>query len=118
MSKTITIQEAGVPKSLNGVRKLNTKNSDGGATNWIPEDETEVGTLTITANGEYVASGSGLYGYSRVLVLVPGGGDVTVDGRTINVAPGGEGSAITGTIDGVPCRMYVDGNGNLVTETL
>ena len=118
MSKSITIGQNGVFANLDNVRKINTKNTGGGATNWIPEDETSTDALTITANGEYVASQSGLYGYSRVLVLVPGGGDATVDGRTISVAPGGEGSSIAGTIDGVPCRMYVDEDGNLVTETL
>lgn len=117
MSKDIYIAENGVQRALSDVLKINTKLASGSAVNWIPEDETGTDQLTITANGEYVASASGLYGYSRVLVLVPGGGDAVVDGRTISVPAGGEGSSIEGTIDGVRVRITVV-NGQLVTEEL
>jgi hypothetical protein len=116
LSKDIYIAENGVQRALNGVRKINTKLASGAA-NWIPEDETNTDQLTITENGEYVASASGLYGYSRVLVLVPGGGDAIVDGRTISVPAGGEGSSIEGTIDGVRVRITVV-DGKLITEEI
>lgn len=116
MSKDIYIAESGVRKDMSGVKKINTKLASGAA-NWIPEDEMSTDILTVTENGEYVASASGLYGYSRVLVLVPGGGDAVVDGRTITVPAGGEGSVIEGTVDGVPVRITVV-NGQLVTEEI
>ena len=74
MSKDIIIQEGGVNKNLNSIKKILTDEQDGGSCNWIPEDEAERGTKTITKNGTYKASDDDLYGYSKVIVNVKGGG--------------------------------------------
>lgn len=72
MSKNITIQEGGVAKSLT-VDKLKTDLVGGGTCNWVPEDETQLITKSVTKNGTYNASSDGAYGYSKVVVNVAGG---------------------------------------------
>lgn len=77
MSKNIIIQEGGVNKNLNSIKKILTDEQDGGSCKWIPEDEAERGTKTITKNGTYKASDDDLYGYSKVTVNVTGGSGST-----------------------------------------
>ena len=74
MSKNIIIQEGGLGKQLTA-DKLKTTLVGGGSCLWVPEDETTLGTKTITENGTYRASDDGYYGYSEV--TVSGIGSVT-----------------------------------------
>ena len=67
MSKNITIKEGGTAKQLT-VDKLKTHLVSGGTCLWVPEDETNLTTKTITENGTYTASDDGYYGYSQVTV--------------------------------------------------
>ena len=67
MSKNITIQEGGVAKQLT-VGKLKTNLASSGTCLWVPEDEVQLTTKTITENGTYKASDDGYYGYEQVVV--------------------------------------------------
>lgn len=67
MSKNIIIQEGGAPFQFS-VDKLETAKVGGGSLNWVPEEDTLLGTKTITKDGTYKASDEGLYGYSGVTV--------------------------------------------------
>lgn len=73
MSKNIIIQEGGVNKTLNGIKKIQTAKSGGGDVLWIPEEEIKTGNKTIKKNGTYYAKTDGLKGYVKVYVNVPGG---------------------------------------------
>lgn len=84
MSKNITIQEGGITKQLT-TDKLKTNLVGGGTCLWVPEDEVQLTTKTITENGTYKASDDGYYGYSEVTVNgigiatgIDGDGDVAV----------------------------------------
>lgn len=99
MSKNITIQEGGIAKSLT-VDKLKTDLVGGGTCNWVPEDETQLITKSVTKNGTYEASSDGAHGYSKVIVNVAGG-SVT-----------GKGS------DGNTHTYNVDGQGNIEDEVV
>lgn len=87
MSKNIVIQEGGVGRQFT-VDKLKTALVGGGSCNWVPEDEVQLTTLTVSENGTYSAADEGGYGYSQVIVNVPGGA---------GGAPGGAGSSVVGT---------------------
>lgn len=119
MSRQITIQEGGQPKSLT-VDKLQTALVGGGSCLWVPEDETTTTTKHITANGTYRAASDDAYGYSEVTVNVAGGngsadshGIPTIEGGTM---PGGIGSAVIGKDPetGNDVAVGVDEDGNLV----
>lgn len=69
--KQITIKEDGVSKS-ESVDFINTQVA-GGSANWMPEDEAQTGVFYVHANGEYVPSDYGLYGFFAVSVMVRGG---------------------------------------------
>jgi hypothetical protein len=100
MSKNITIQLDGVDVPITDAEELRTaEGGGGGSVVWVPEDETALGTLTATANGTYVASELGVYGFSVVVVNVPA-------------------DNVTGTdTDGNDYTITLDGQGYLV-ETL
>lgn len=68
MSKTITIQEAGVPKSAT-VSEIKT-NGINTTVLWVPEDETEKNDLTATENKTYTPE-EGYYAIGIVTVNVP-----------------------------------------------
>jgi len=70
MSKNIIIQEGGQGKQLTA-DKLETNLVGGGTCYWVPEDETQLTTKTITENGTYKAVDDGYFGYSEVTVNVP-----------------------------------------------
>ena len=76
MSKNITIQEGGVAKQLT-VNKLKTSLVDSGTCLWVPEDEVQLTTKTITENGTYKASDDGYYGYEQVIVNIANAGVAT-----------------------------------------
>lgn len=99
MSKNITIQEGGVAKSLTA-DKLKTDLVGGGTCNWVPEDETQLITKSVTKNGTYKASRDGAYGYSKVIVNVAGG------------SVSGKGS------DGNTHNYSTDDQGNIVDEVI
>ena len=81
MSKNIVIQEGGVGRQLT-VNKLKTNLVSGGSCLWVPEDDVQLTTKTITENGTYKAVTDGYYGYS----------DVTVSGigKATGTGPDGE----------------------------
>lgn len=76
MSKNLTIKEGGVAKQLT-VDKLKTNLVSGGTCLWVPEDEVQLTTKTITENGIYKASDDGHYGYSKVIVNIANAGTAT-----------------------------------------
>ena len=76
MSKNITIQEGGLAKQLT-VDKLKTNLVGSGTCLWVPEDEVQLTTKTITENGTYRASDDGYYGYEQVIVSIAGVGTAT-----------------------------------------
>lgn len=97
MSKNITIKEGATAKQLT-VDKLKINLVSGGTCLWVPEDETELTTKTITENGTYKASDDGYYGYSEVTVSGIGTATGTgEDGETHQYTEDGEGG-ITDTI--------------------
>lgn len=63
MSKDISIQENGVAQTLNTISKVVT-----GSVDWVPEDEIQLGDVTIKKNGEYKASEKNLYAFDKVFV--------------------------------------------------
>lgn len=69
----------GTPQVLSGVEKIQTPLVGGSSMTWLPEDETVATTLYVTENGEYDASDSGYYGYSKVTVMVAGGTGAMVE---------------------------------------
>ena len=73
MSKNIIIQEGGINKTLNGIKKIQTAKSGGGDVLWILEEDIKTGNKTIKKNGVYYAKTDGLTGYVKVNVNVPGG---------------------------------------------
>lgn len=88
MSKNITIQEGGVAKQLT-VDKLKTNLVSSGTCLWVPEDEVQLTTKTITENGTYKASDDGYYGYS----------EVTVNGVGTTTGKDGDGDDAIVTVD-------------------
>jgi hypothetical protein len=72
--KTVTIDQDGSPTSVT-VAKLVTNERDRGRIAWVAEDEAKVNEVLIRANGEYLASNIGVYGFYKVSVNVPGGED-------------------------------------------
>lgn len=97
MSKEIIIKEGGTAKQFD-TDKLETNIAAGGTCLWVPEDETQVGEITITKNGVYNAADDGLYGYYKV---------------TVN----GIGYAVGLDSDGDEAMTYSD-DGELVTEKI
>lgn len=92
MTRSVRIQESGVSQDFSDVKTLTTPVVGGGNATWMPEDETAVGEITITGNGEFVPSEHDLYGFYKVNVMVPGGGQGEY------VEPGGIGVNVDGTI--------------------
>lgn len=76
MSKTIIIDEAGLPKALT-VDALRTSKQGGGSEDWLPEDETNLVELDIGGSGTYRASDYGAYGISVARVTPKYGGGAT-----------------------------------------
>lgn len=92
MSKNISIQEGGVAKQLT-VDKLKTNLVSSGTCLWVPEDEVQLTTKSITENGTYKASDDGYYGYSEVIVSGQGtatGTDGDGDESVATTGPSGE----------------------------
>ena len=92
MSKNITIKEGGTAKQLT-VDKLKTNLVSSGTCLWVPEDEVQLTTKTITQNGTYKASDDGYYGYSEVTVSGIGtatGTDEDGDEAIVTTGEGGE----------------------------
>ena len=75
--------------------KIQTPAIGDGSVTWVPEADTRCVALTVTENGSKSASDGGVYGWDYVTVSV-------------------KGTSASGTIDGVPYTVTVDGSGNLV----
>ena len=102
MSKNIVIKEGGTDRNLTA-DKLKTNLYGGGTCLWVPEDETQLETKSITENGTYKAEDYGCYGYSQVSVNI----------KSVGVASGKNPST------GAPTAVTVDPQtGNLVTTEL
>lgn len=73
MSKNIIIQENGVEQVLSTISKVNTTRDGGGSADWVPEDETTLGQLTVNTNDTSIkARAQGYYGFSVVKVKASG----------------------------------------------
>lgn len=73
MSKNIVIQESGVDKALSSISKINTNLDGGGSADWVPQDEVNLGEITITTNDTTVkAKSQGYYAFSEVKVKANG----------------------------------------------
>lgn len=77
MSKNIIIAKDGEAMTLQGVDTLRTSAVGGGSVDWMPEDETTLAEITVTANGTYAASADNADGYRSVTVALPGGDEVS-----------------------------------------
>ena len=66
MSKNIIIQQNGTAQNFTA-SVLRTAKQGGGSVDWVPEDEVQVISKTVTENGEYVAEDENVYGYSEVI---------------------------------------------------
>lgn len=109
MSKNIAIQEGGTGRQFTA-DKLKTSLVGGGTCEWVPEDEVRLGTKRITASGTYAAEDDGCYGYSQVVVNVPG---------SAGGSPGGIGSAVQGIDgDGDERIVSIDERGSIVSEKI
>lgn len=90
MSKNISVQEGSIGKQLT-VDKLKTNLVGGGSCLWVPEDEINLGTKSVSENGTYVASDDGYYGYSQFTVsgvgTVTGRDPTTGDEKQVSVDP-------------------------------
>lgn len=69
MSKAIVIQKNGVDQEIS-VDRLSTPKVGGGRELWIPEDETNTGSVTVEKNGTVNASDAGLYGFHEAIIKV------------------------------------------------
>lgn len=76
MSKSIIIDEAGLPKALT-VDALRTSKQGGGTEDWLPVDETNLVELDIGGSGTYRASNYGAYGIAVARVTPKYGGGAT-----------------------------------------
>lgn len=96
MAKDITIWYDGLQRNYNNVEKIQALTADGNTELWVPEDEIHTSGITIYQNGEYLASTQNLYGFTSVIVDIQ------------------QATSVTGTKDGVPYTVTLDGSGNLV----
>lgn len=76
MSKSIIIDESGLPKALT-VDALRTSKQGGGTEDWLPADGTNLVELDIGGSGTYRASNYGAYGISVARVTPKYGGGAT-----------------------------------------
>lgn len=73
MSKNIVIQENGVEQTLSAISKISTTRDGGGSAEWVPEDGTTLGQLTVKTNDANITARSqGYYGFSMVRVKASG----------------------------------------------
>lgn len=95
---------------------------------WLPIDETVAATLTCSANGDYVASEYGFYGFSKVDVLLDGmgGAEIETDDEAgyvsvefVDVPAGGVGTTMV-AVDPVTNLMtyYEVDNEGVIQETI
>jgi hypothetical protein len=95
---------------------------------WLPIDETVAGVLTCSENGDYVASEHGLFGFSKVDVLVDGmggamievddgAGGVTVEWRDVPAGGAGTTMVATDPVTNVMTYYEIDSEG-VIQETV
>ena len=133
ISKKIIIKEWMTNKRITA-ETLTTDSVGDGSLIWVPWDARgHVGELDVSHNGEYLAADEGLFGWTKVNVMVAGGDDAEIettnpDGTTRTEwvrAPSstkedniGYGSgAVVGEMDGVTYEVTVDDDGYLVWTT-
>lgn len=131
VTEDITIMEYMTPNDYDGVETIVTNETGKSNLIWVPwAARRHVGVLEVSHNGEYVAADEGLFGWTKVNVLVAGGSGaemevVQADGTTRDEwveAPAstieddvGYGSgAIIGEYGGVTYIVTLDDDGNLV----
>lgn len=120
--KKIIVYEGG-QEHIFEAKKLRTPLQEGGTCDWVPEDDVQLTTKSISKNGTYNASSDDAYGYSKVTVNVSGGnGSADSHGKPTggDIKPGGAGSAVVGTDPetGNDVVVGVDEEGNLVTTPI
>ena len=70
LAKSVKIKKDGETETYNTVKKIHTHDADGHSTTWVPNDETQLMTKTVTENGTYKASDDDVYAYDKVVVNV------------------------------------------------
>lgn len=130
ISKNIVIKEWMTDKNITA-ETLTTDEVGGGSLIWVPwEARSHVGELSVSHNGEYLAADDGLFGWTKVNVMVAGGNDaeleITEPDGTVHTewvqAPAsttadniGYGSGkVVGEMDGVMYEVTLDDEGYLV----
>lgn len=71
MSKNITIKKDGTSYNFNNVSRISLKKTSGGTVYFVPKDEINLTSISISENGTYKAVDSGYYGYDSISVNVP-----------------------------------------------
>lgn len=109
MSKDITMGVDGTQTDFDAISKVYVNELNGGPVGWVPLDERDVTTKSITEDGTYKASSDGKFGYSKVTVRVPGGA---------GAEPGSVGCSVVGRrADGNEYVMTV-GQDSVITSEL
>lgn len=128
--KSISIMEYLTPKNMQA-ETIVTDETGASQLIWVPWSAREhVGELEVSHNGEYFASDDGLFGWTKVNVLVAGGNDaqmevtgpdgtvsekwVSAPASTISDDIGCGSGAVIGEYEGTVYIVTLDSSGNLV----
>jgi len=87
MSKNVSINEGAVAREFGPTEKLEMRLKEGGTCLWVPEDETQTGSIYAYENREYLPSEIGKYGISEATVSVALKGD---DGSIAKIDENGQ----------------------------
>lgn len=66
MSQSISIKEGDQSKAFGHIQRLEIANSGGGTSLWVPEDDVDVKTLSVSENGRYIAETGAFIKYEIV----------------------------------------------------
>ena len=100
MSKNIVIKKNGSATTFSNVGKIRVPQPNGGSEDWVPEDERQLATIEITANGEYTAAEAEVYGFGKAIINVPVGDYIVgtgQDGKQYKVSKDAQTGAIVRT---------------------
>ena len=112
MSKLVSIIEGQSSKQFNNAEYLRTSLQGGGYCDWVPEDERNLKTKSVTKNGTYQASADSAFGFSEFTVNVPKKDSVTgkkPNGNSATVSKDDNGYLKE---DGVPDYIRITTNPN------
>lgn len=82
MTKSLSIKETGVAKSLSNIRYVDTEKYGGGSQTWVDVADRKLKSKTVRKSGTYKASKDDCYGYSKVTVKIKGLKDAMQKGVT------------------------------------